>query len=133
MSVEAGDHKCVAAIVRGGDRVLLCHRRPEREWFPDVWDLPGGHLAADEPQGLALARELTEELGVLIDAPTGPPFVRLRDGGVELAIWLLDYDGPIENLAPDEHDEVRWFTAEELPTLRFADPVYLPMLLRALK
>lgn len=112
--------------------MLLCHRHPRREWYPDVWDLPGGHLDGDESPGVALSRELTEELGVVIDPPAGPCYESFHDGTVELTIWLLDHDGPIENLAPDEHDEVRWFTAEELPTLRMADGTYLEMLLRAL-
>ena len=30
-------------MLRCGERILLCHRRPDRAWYPDVWDLPGGH------------------------------------------------------------------------------------------
>jgi len=28
--------------------VLLCHRHPNRQWYPNVWDVPGGHIEADE-------------------------------------------------------------------------------------
>ncbi len=36
------------AILRKNDRVLMCHRHPNREWVPNVWDFPGGHIAKDE-------------------------------------------------------------------------------------
>jgi hypothetical protein len=41
-------HEIVAAVLVRDGRVLLCHRSPGREWFPNVWDLPGGHVEADE-------------------------------------------------------------------------------------
>jgi 8-oxo-dGTP diphosphatase len=30
----------VAAVVVRDGEVLLCHRSPNREWYPNVWDLP---------------------------------------------------------------------------------------------
>ena len=36
--------RIVTALLRDGNRVLLCHRSPRRRWYPDVWDLPGGHV-----------------------------------------------------------------------------------------
>ena len=62
-------HDCAMAILRAGDSVLMCHRHPAREWFPDVWDFPGGHVEPDETPQQALVRELDEELGVTIAAP----------------------------------------------------------------
>ncbi|GID92165.1 NUDIX hydrolase [Amorphoplanes digitatis] len=56
--------RIVTALLRDGNRVLLCHRSPQRRWYPDVWDLPGGHVEPGEPPGAALARELREELVV---------------------------------------------------------------------
>jgi 8-oxo-dGTP pyrophosphatase MutT (NUDIX family) len=32
------------AILRDHNIVLMCHRHPDREWAPDVWDFPGGHI-----------------------------------------------------------------------------------------
>ena len=49
--------RVVAALLRDGNRVLLCHRSPQRRWYPDVWDLPGGHVERRELPGAALARE----------------------------------------------------------------------------
>ena len=36
-----------AALLRDG-RVLLVHRHPLRENYPDCWDLPGGHVESGE-------------------------------------------------------------------------------------
>ena len=131
--VSGAANACVAAVLRCGERILLCHRRPERASYPDVWDLPGGHVESGETRPSAIARELREELGVEISPPTGPPFETLRDEalGIELTIWLLDHDGAVRNSAPDEHDELRWVTREHVGSLRLADPSYLALIDRA--
>lgn len=57
-SEEARD--IVAAMLVRDGRVLLCHRCAARRWYPDVWDLPGGHVEGGESPGTALAREVYE-------------------------------------------------------------------------
>src|SRR4029450_2629954 len=66
---ESVPARVVAAILRRDNRVLLCHRPPERAWYPDVWDLPGGHVEHGETPTEALARELREELAVDLRSP----------------------------------------------------------------
>ena len=41
-------HRVVCAALVRGRRVLLGHRSPGRRWYPDVWDLPGGHMVDGE-------------------------------------------------------------------------------------
>ena len=53
-----GRHQIVAAMLLRADALLLCHRSRDRAWYPDVWDLPGGHIEADESPGDALVREI---------------------------------------------------------------------------
>jgi mutator protein MutT len=70
--VAAGDgaaHQVVAGLLVRQGRVLLCHRSPDRAWYPDVWDFPGGHVEAGETAPDALVREVREEVGVVITAP----------------------------------------------------------------
>ena len=57
----------VAVLVRNG-LVLLVHRHPLREWYPDCWDLVGGHVEKGESPGEAVIRECFEELGVHLSA-----------------------------------------------------------------
>lgn len=62
----------VAALVRDG-RVLLAHRHPSRQWYPNCWDLVGGHVEPDEQPEQAVVRECLEELGVHVHNPQPVP------------------------------------------------------------
>ncbi len=111
----------MAVIVRG-DEFLLCHRHPDREFYPDVWDLPGGHIEDGEPPHDALARELFEELGIRT-RPEPEPLVGVQFGEIEAHVWRISvWHGEVINAAPDEHDELRWFRGEDLTALDVADP-----------
>jgi 8-oxo-dGTP diphosphatase len=122
------------AILRSEGAVVMCHRNPDRAWFPDVWDFPGGHVEAHETPQRALARELEEELGLRFDAPSGPPdeVLTFEAESIRLSVWFIDYCGPIENRCPDEHDDVRWVSLESATQLALADVSYLPLIQRAL-
>jgi 8-oxo-dGTP diphosphatase len=111
----------VAALVREG-RVLLVHRSPNRRAYPGVWDLPGGHIETGETELAALTREMHEELGVQIAPGSATHLCRLDAGReeepVRLSAWLVgEWQGTPTNVAPDEHDEIRWFRPGELPPL----------------
>ena len=117
----------VAALVHEG-RVLLVHRSPNRHVYPDVWDLPGGHIETGETELAALTREMHEELGVQITAGSAIHLCRLQKGrgdeSVRFSAWLVgEWEGTPANAAPEEHDEIRWFRPEELPPL-IHEPVH---------
>ena len=136
MSIPPHDHspaRIVAAFLRNGNRVLLCHRSAERRWYPDVWDLPGGHVETGELPAAALARELREELGIDIAAPSGPPMHDIRTDAFTMQIWLIEaWGGSPTNVAPDEHDTIAWLEKSQLGELRLAHDSYLEMFTRAL-
>ncbi|GAA4606145.1 8-oxo-dGTP pyrophosphatase MutT (NUDIX family) [Actinoplanes octamycinicus] len=118
----------VAALLRDGDRILLCHRSPQRRWYPDVWDLPGGHVEPGELPGAALAREIGEEVGIEIPPPPGPPMREIHGPTYDMQVWLVDtWTGVPVNVAPEEHDAIGWFTADELDGLALAHDGYLAM------
>ena len=119
--------RIVAAILHNEDRVLLCHRHPSREWYPDVWDLPGGHVEEGEESGDALVRELGEELAVVLKKPIGEHRFHVVDSEFDLTVWLIDYAGNLVNNAPEEHDELRWVKHAEIAELKLADNRYLAM------
>lgn len=109
----------VGALILEG-RVLLAHRRPEKHVHPDIWDLPGGLIEAGESELEALARELHEELGVHIATGSATHLCRLTAGPDEepalLSAWLVpDWRGTPANVAPEEHDDIGWFSLEHLP------------------
>ena len=123
---------CVAgAVIRNG-RVLLVHRSPDARLYPNFWDLFGGHVNAGESLEEALCREASEELGIevlvhrrlgQIDDPVEPAVVHVY----EVSSW----DGVPVNAAPEEHTEIRWFDAGDLP-LQPAWDVYGDLVLEAL-
>ena len=136
MSVAAdvdGRARIVTALLRDGDRVLLCHRSASRRWNPDVWDLPGGHVEDGERPGAALVRELHEELGIVVAEPSGPAMHQVRGATFDMQVWLVEvWDGTPANAAPEEHDAIAWFEGAELAELRLAHESYLPAFTRVL-
>jgi 8-oxo-dGTP pyrophosphatase MutT (NUDIX family) len=126
--------RVVAALLRDGDRVLLCHRSAGRRWYPDVWDLPGGHVGHGETPSAALVRELREELGIAIAEPSGPPMKDVCAEAFDMQIWLVDvWAGTPVNAAPDEHDAIAWFGETDLADLRLAHESYLATFVEVLR
>jgi 8-oxo-dGTP diphosphatase len=123
----------VAGLLRRNDEVLLCHRHPERRWYPDVWDLPGGHMRVHEEPFEALRRELREELGIGIAKRDERHDFEHKDANLRLRAWIIDeWVGDPANLAHEEHDEVAWFFRAGSRNLRLAHPGYVDLIERAL-
>jgi len=109
----------VGALVRER-RVLLAYRSQNKSAYPAVWELPGGVVEPGESELEALTRELREELGVHIAAGSASHLCRLTVGPAEapaiLSAWLVpEWEGTPANVAPEEHDDIRWFDIHELP------------------
>ena len=122
----------VAALVRDG-LVLMVHRHPSRQWYPNCWDLVGGHVENDESPREAVIRECFEELGIHVHDPV-PIAMTSSDLTLDVHAFLVtEWDGELVNAAPDEHDDLRWFSPTELAGLRLADQSALPSIVRAVK
>jgi 8-oxo-dGTP diphosphatase len=118
-------------MLRQQGRVLLCHRSPQRHWYPDTWDLPGGHVEDHEQPPQALARELWEGLGILITQPTSEPFAYVQGSDFRMDVLLVDeWTGQPSIDASEEHDALAWVNAEEALGLDLAD-ARLPALIEA--
>ena len=133
MNPQRNWHIVVVGVLTRQGEVLMVHRRPDLEWYPGVWDFPGGHLEDGETAEECLLRELEEELGI-----------RARNPLPTIAHWVLDeeledirflhvtsWSGEPRNLALDEHDDLRWVSLEDALALDLADKAY-PDLLRSL-
>jgi len=121
----------VAAVIEEGDHFLLT-RRQSGVHLAGLWEFPGGKLDAGETDQAALARELREELDVLIDVHermfhTSHAY---PDRTVELSFYRCVLKGtPTPQLGQD----MRWVPRAELASLGFppADTEFIALLTRA--
>ncbi len=119
-----------ALLVRDG-LVLMAHRHPARRWYPDCWDLVGGHVEPGESPRQAVIRECREELAIEVHGPVPIPMT-FDDPTLDMHAFLVTrWDGEPLNVEPEEHDDLRWFRPDELAGLTLADPASLPSILRA--
>jgi 8-oxo-dGTP diphosphatase len=61
------------ALIDPDGRVLLA-QRPPGQYLAGMWEFPGGKVQAGETPEAALIRELTEELGIDVQASCLAPF-----------------------------------------------------------
>ncbi len=112
----------IAALIRQ-NLVLLAHRHPARRWYPDCWDLVGGHLEPGETPEQAVRRECQEEIGVTL-TELHPRPLEVADPNLEPHGFVVTgWQGEPTNLAPDEHDALAWYPADALSTLHLAHPM----------
>lgn len=121
----------VAAILTRGEEILLCTVEGLGYWF-----LPGGRVRFGEQAGVALARELAEELGHRFEPGEPALVVENIYGGdrIEHEIGLyyrlawpaaLDRD---DLRAGEPGHTFRWAPATELGSLRFEPARLVPVL-----
>jgi|SRR5580700_3467462 8-oxo-dGTP diphosphatase len=124
-------HHVVAGLLVRTGTVFLCHRSRGQRWYPNVWDLPGGHIEPDEPPASALVRELREELGILIAEPTDFAFAHLWQPDFDCRIWIVREWSGTPHLASEEHDDLGWWRPIETGHLSLAVEDYRPLFERA--
>lgn len=110
-------HGACAIFFRAG-LVLLARRSTLKRFYPNCWDLIGGHIEPGETAEQALVRECQEEVGLTptrfasvcrLTAPEGSPTV----GATYHIFQVTDWTGGEPRLLGDEHTDLRWFPVEE--------------------
>jgi 8-oxo-dGTP diphosphatase len=121
-------HEIVAALIVRSQKILLGHRSAEREFYPDVWDVFGGHVEPGEGQQQTLVRELQEELGI---TPTLWKYLEKisfpSDASDRVTMYLYlvtDWTGTPVNRQLEEHSTIDWFSLEQAVQLSLAHPDY---------
>jgi len=124
-----------AAVLVDGDRVLMCRRNPSRQWYPNIWDLPGGHIEPGEMPADALVRELREELGVTVDPADLEFSATLQpEPWLTVHVWVVrSWSGELSNRAPAEHDSLGWFSQAQVAALELPSPVIVDLCAEALR
>jgi len=120
---------CAGGLLVRDDRILLARRAADRDFYPGVWDVIGGHCNGDEAPVDTLARELVEEIGVRPRA-----FERIavlaephpaEHGEAQYHIFVVTAWGDGEpRLRGSEHTDLAWLSLEQALALPLAHPGY---------
>ncbi|RGP40308.1 8-oxo-dGTP diphosphatase [Altererythrobacter insulae] len=111
----------VAGALQREDGLWLMHCRPAHKQHGGLWEFPGGKVEVSEKSTEALARELEEELGIVLRSShlcftakaEGP------DASGEKIIVIELYTARTWKGSPEslEGGKVGWFTAQEIANL----------------
>jgi len=95
---------------------------------PGVWDLIGGHVEGNESLEDALRREALEEVQVDIESFRLLGTIHDPVEPADITVFVVSrWSGEPVNAAPEEHAEIGWFSADELPHTESADGYELVM------
>lgn len=101
-----------------GERVLLAERKADQHQG-GLWEYPGGKCEPGESDGVALARELEEEIGIVIASPTPLTVVEhdYPDKSVTLSFYVVtDFSGAPRGR---EGQRVQWVRVDALDDYAF--------------
>jgi len=111
-----------AALIPDTDGRILIAERPEGKFMAGWWEFPGGKLEFGESPESGLAREVFEELGIVIDV--GDPFhvvnvTRTEDTAVLVMFyWARWLSGEIRLI---DASDVAWVRPAEIANYRFLE------------
>ena len=108
----------VAALIRDGERFLIC-KRPAHKARALMWEFPGGKVEAGERPRDALIRECMEELDVTLDV--GGLYMQVTHEYPDIQIRLSLYEAVIASgqLRGKEHEALCWILPREIPDFEF--------------
>ena len=112
-------HLTQKCFVFTNERLLVLRRTETAPARPLTWDLPGGALIMGEEPLRALAREVTEETG-LVPYDLAPVTLRSRFNEVDQFWVTVYYQARVASEAVSlffEHDQYQWVTPGEFKTL----------------
>jgi 8-oxo-dGTP diphosphatase len=113
-------HVAVAVITDKKGRVLIA-KRPEDVHQGGLWEFPGGKVEDGENTEMALRRELSEEIGILLEAcePLLEIYYDYPDKAVLLDVYrVFSFSGEAYGR---EQQAVRWVTLEALEKYAFPE------------
>ena len=114
--------RVVAGIIWNEDQsqILLSQRKATQD-FSGLWEFPGGKVENGEDDGIALSRELTEELGITVTTQAEALSFRHEYPAKTIDFVIFEvfaFTGPPKSM---ENQTVAWVDKEKLPNLEFPE------------
>jgi len=110
----------VGAIIKDGDRYLVGQRAANKSQG-GLWEFMGGKIEPGETPEQALARECREELSLEIENEHIIDSVVHEYPEKTIRLTLIECTPKVGSLPrPNEHQDIRWVTREEMEVLDFA-------------
>jgi isopentenyl-diphosphate delta-isomerase type 1 len=111
---EGRNHRAVHVLVfNARGEIFLQKRAMTKDSFPGAWDSSAsGHLASGEDYDACAVRELSEELGLVVEAAPARLFKMAAcaaTGHEFVWVYRLQSEGPFV-LHPEEIERGEWFT-----------------------
>lgn len=110
------------------DEFLILRRSKENDVLPLKWDIPGGKVEDGESLTDALKREISEESGVRINSSNVFYLIENVESSINKhfikLVFIVDSDKSDKiTLNPEEHDEYKWITLNEINKYDLVDYV----------
>ena len=106
-------------FINGEGEILLFLRdnKPDLP-YPNMWDVPGGHVEADESPEKCIVREMKEEMDLVLDEFELFSKIEFEDR-IEYTFWTrADLD--IDEIELTEGQKLKWFTRDEAKRTQLA-------------
>jgi 8-oxo-dGTP diphosphatase len=86
--------------------------------YPNMWDVPGGHIEKFESPEKCIVREMREEMNLTLDEFELFSKIEFEDR-IEYTFWArADFD--IEKIELTEGQKLKWFTKDEVKQTQLA-------------
>ena len=110
--------KVVAALIRDGEKFLIC-QRPAHKARGLLWEFVGGKVEKGETKKEALVRECKEELDVTVKVLD--EYMKLVHEYPDITVELTLFNAEIESgtMKLLEHNAVKWITPDEIENFDF--------------
>lgn len=106
-------------FINSRNEVLLLLRDDKPDIpYPNMWDLPGGHVEANETPEACIVREMQEEIETDVSSAR-LHFVYDFPDRIE-HIFLMNLEAAAEEIPLHEGQRLRWFSVHELDDLPLA-------------
>lgn len=101
--------KVSAAIIKDGDKILLC-QRPKGKRHELLWEFPGGKIEPNETEEDCIIREIQEELDVTLGNLKKLTTIQTDN----ISITYFESTIISGKLKMIEHNDIKWINKKEI-------------------